>query len=133
MSDSKPTKLLISLDNLERALQRLGEALKEPSDNSLLIDGTIQRFEFAIELLWKTLRRALLVEGIEINTPREALIESYQIHWLEEEAIWLSMLKDRNETSHVYNEEKAREIYDRIHDYYGEMTKVLRLLIERYR
>jgi len=133
MSNNQPTKLLISLDNLERALQRLDEALKEPSNNSLLIDGTIQRFEFAIELLWKTLRRALLVEGIEINTPREALIESYRIHWLEEESIWLSMLKDKNETSHLYNEVKAQEIYNRIHDYYDEMIKVLRLLIERYR
>ena len=97
-----PRIQLISLDNLERVLQRLGEALKEPSNNSLLIDGTIQRFEFAIELLWKSLRRALLIEGIETNTPKEALVESYRTHWLEEETIWLSMLKDRNETSYIY-------------------------------
>ena len=38
------------LDDLERALARLDEALTVPADAPLAIDGTIQRFEFAFEL-----------------------------------------------------------------------------------
>lgn len=43
-------KLLQNFDNLKRALNRLEEALQEDLENSLIVDGTIQRFEFTIEL-----------------------------------------------------------------------------------
>jgi nucleotidyltransferase substrate binding protein (TIGR01987 family) len=125
MNDPNERKLALSIANLERALARLGEALQEPDSNSLVVDGTIQRFEFAIELLWKTLRRALLAEGIETRTPREALVQAYQLQWIDHEDTWLAMLRDRNETSHIYDELKAREIYGRIPDYHREMQAAL--------
>ncbi|MBE0510941.1 MAG: nucleotidyltransferase substrate binding protein, partial [Gammaproteobacteria bacterium] len=56
-------KIQQSLTNLGRALTRLEEALKEPDTNSLVIDGTIQRFEFVIELFWKAFKRILSREG----------------------------------------------------------------------
>jgi nucleotidyltransferase substrate binding protein (TIGR01987 family) len=62
-----------SLQHLGRALERLREALQEPEANSLVVDGTIQRFEFVIELYWKTLKHFLIAEGILTNTPRESL------------------------------------------------------------
>src|SRR6267143_1687272 len=62
-----------SLRNLGAALERLREALQEPETNSLVVDGTIQRFEFVIELFWKTLKRLLAAEGIQTGTPREAI------------------------------------------------------------
>lgn len=34
------------LAHLEQAVSRLREALDEPAENRLAIDGTIQRFEF---------------------------------------------------------------------------------------
>ncbi|MFS8535532.1 MAG: nucleotidyltransferase substrate binding protein [Limnochordales bacterium] len=74
-------KLRQSVASLGRALGRLDEALREPDTNPLAIDGTIQRFEFAIELLWKTLKRVLEHEGIQTRTPREALREAYQAGW----------------------------------------------------
>jgi nucleotidyltransferase substrate binding protein (TIGR01987 family) len=125
MNDPNERKLSISLGNLENALARLEEALKEPESNRLAVDGTIQRFEFAIELMWKTLRRALLTEGIESKTPREALMEAYRAQWLDNEEIWLSMLRDRNETSHIYDEQKARDIYGRISRYHSEMLNAV--------
>jgi hypothetical protein len=45
-----------SLAQLGKALERLGQVLTEPPDNPLLVDATIQRFEFTIELFWKTFR-----------------------------------------------------------------------------
>src|SRR2546426_12801535 len=62
-----------SLRNLGAALERLREALQEPETNSLVVDGTIQRFEFVIELFWKTLKRLVAAEGIQTGTPREAI------------------------------------------------------------
>jgi nucleotidyltransferase substrate binding protein (TIGR01987 family) len=87
---------------------------QEPDANSLVVDGTIQRFEFVIELYWKTLRRLLAAEGILANTPRESLQQAYQAQWLTDETAWLEMLRDRNESSHTYDEATARRIYANI-------------------
>ncbi|WP_058306377.1 nucleotidyltransferase substrate binding protein [Gracilibacillus massiliensis] len=116
-------KLQQSASNLEKSLLRLEEALHENQNNSLIVDGTIQRFEFTIELYWKTLKRLLQVEGIVAKTPKETLKEAYQVGWLENEKAWLQMLRDRNETSHTYNEELAIQIVENIQGYFPEMKK----------
>ncbi|MHA6250444.1 HI0074 family nucleotidyltransferase substrate-binding subunit [Oceanobacillus sp. CAU 1775] len=121
-----------SLINLENALKRLEEALQEKEINSLYIDGTIQRFEFCIELYWKTLKRLLTEEGIETKTPRETLKQAYAIDWIQDEAAWLQMLRDRNETSHVYDEEKAKQIYDNIVSHFPIMDATFEKLKENF-
>lgn len=121
-------RLLQSVNNLEQAIARLEEALAEDLSNSLLVDGTIQRFEFTIELYWKTLKRILASEGIETRTPKETLKEAYQIGWLNDETAWLQMLKDRNETSHTYDEEAALRILQNIKEYFPEMKTTLKIL-----
>lgn len=120
-----------SLANLERALTRLEEALCVPRDAPLAIDGTIQRFEFAIELTWKSLKRVLADEGIESATPREAIAQAFLARWIDDETLWLSMLRDRNTTSHLYDEETAEKIYARIGDYTPVMRAAWRTLMAR--
>lgn len=120
-----------SLDHLERALDRLRDALAVPADAPLAIDGTIQRYEFTIELTWKTLKRALSNEGIETATPREAIVQAFKAHWIDDRSLWISMLKDRNAASHIYDEETARQIYNRIREYYPVMHRAWRTLDER--
>ncbi|MGI9420812.1 MAG: nucleotidyltransferase substrate binding protein [Geminicoccaceae bacterium] len=117
-------KVEVSLRNLRRALDRLGEALEVPETNTLTIDGTIQRFEFALELFWKTLKRLLAEEGVETSTPKDTLRKAFQAGWLTDEAAWLQMLSDRNTTSHIYDEETAKRIYGNIRRNYPEMVKV---------
>lgn len=117
--------------NLDNAMKRLEEALDEDPSNSLIVDGTIQRFEFTIELYWKTLKRLLLIEGIETKTPRETLKEAYQAGWLNREEDWLQMLRDRNATCHTYDEAAAREIVEHIHQYFPEMKKVFTFIKEK--
>ncbi len=127
------SKAAQSLSNLGSALKRLQEALQESADSSLVIDGTIQRFEFVIELFWKTLKRLLEYEGIEARTPREALQRAYQAGWLDDETAWLQMLRDRNETSHLYDEAAARRIYGDIRRYFPELERTFSFLAERFR
>jgi nucleotidyltransferase substrate binding protein (TIGR01987 family) len=128
MSDSEDAR---ALDVLGRALERLHEALAQPEDNPLAIDGTIQRFEFAIELSWKALRRLLVREGVTTTTPREALRAAFRAGWLADEATWLQLLHDRNETSHTYNEATARRIYANVRSAFPEMERTYRLLRAR--
>ena len=125
-----------SLKNTENALLKLKEALDESADaplGSLKIDGTIQRFEFCIELMWKMIRRALLAEKMDIPPiPKQVLQKAYAANWISDEAIWLQMLDDRNMTSHTYNQKLAKEIFDRIKTYYPVMQKAYDHLSNRY-
>jgi len=125
-------KIKLSMTNLSNAINRLEEALQEPLDNKLSIDGTIQRFEFCIELFWKTLSRLLDYEGIDVKNPRDAMKHSYQQGWLKDEAAWLQMWDARNETSHIYNEEKAKEIYLHIKDNFKELKTTLSFLQDKF-
>ena len=52
-------RLRLALAELSTALDRLDEALALPLDTPLLVDGTMQRFEFCFELAWKSLKLAL--------------------------------------------------------------------------
>ena len=130
MSDKKISQ---SMENLANALMRLEEALEiKEKDNSLVVDGTIQRFEFTIELFWKTMKRILDSIGIHAKSPKETLKEAFKIGWLESETAWLEMFDDRNETSHVYNEEMARIIYEHIRHNYPEMKRTFELLYSEF-
>jgi hypothetical protein len=65
-----PERIKVLFDSFADALRRLEEALKEDiTKSSIIVDGTIQRFEFTFELAWKLLRLMLLNEGIKSNTP----------------------------------------------------------------
>jgi predicted nucleotidyltransferase len=63
-------KVQQSLDNLGRALNRLEKGVKQSPEDQLMIDGVIQRFEFTIELFWKTLKRMLETEGMQVTIPK---------------------------------------------------------------
>lgn len=124
-------KVKQSLQNLENALQRLKEALSQDHKDALQIDGTIQRFEFTVELFWKTLKRMLEQEGNNTSTPKDALKNAYRIGWLDNEDIWLQMLRDRNETSHIYDQNKAQQIYQNIKTYLPELERTFLFLKQR--
>lgn len=114
-----------------KALQRLQEVLQHSSEqDSIIIDATIQRFEFTIELCWKAMKVRLYEEGIQATTPRSVLQEAFTVGWFDNETIWLRMLHDRNLTSHTYNEEQALEIYRRIPSYAVEMQELYDRLFE---
>lgn len=126
-------KLQDSLSNLEKALSKLEDALKIPKDRELVVEGTIQRFEYVIELMWKTLKRALEFEGIHPKTPRESVKEAFKIGWLNDENEWHDMLDSRNTTSHNYlDEELAEDNYDDIVHVTPLLRKTYDFLRSRY-
>lgn len=120
------TKLKNKYTAFDIALTRLKKAidLYEQQDNPVLLDGTIQRFEFCVELGWKMLKEYLEYEKIgEFNSPRSVIKECFQIGLIENAEQWLDMLDDRNLTSHTYDEEIAKEIYRNIiTKYYNILT-----------
>ena len=111
-------RLLGKLLNFQNALQRLKEAVEEMAKEqagTVVRDGVIQRFEFTYELAWKSIKVYLEEQGIvDLNSPKAVFKEAYSQKLITQDEIWLLMLKDRNMTSHVYQEEMAEEIAGRI-------------------
>ncbi|RME77009.1 MAG: nucleotidyltransferase [Chloroflexi bacterium] len=121
--------LRYALEKLERAFTRLEFAAANAVDD-LDRDGVIQRFEFTFELLWKTAKIYLEYEGFRCAGPRSCLKESVRREILSDGEQLLDMLEDRNKTTHIYNEETAQEIFDRIRQVY---IPVFRRSIARFK
>jgi nucleotidyltransferase substrate binding protein (TIGR01987 family) len=101
----------------KKALERLKEALAEDiSKGNIIIDGTIQRFEFTFELAWKLARAVLNYNGIEVEIPRLIIKEAFKAKLILDGEGWIDMLEDRNKTSHIYDEKEALKIYKKIKD-----------------
>jgi nucleotidyltransferase substrate binding protein (TIGR01987 family) len=82
----------------------------------MLRDSVIQRFEFTIELFWKTLR-ALLQLPSDAGS-KTVLQEAYRNGWIDDEATWVPLVQERNRTSHEYDELQAMELADKIDELY---------------
>ncbi len=100
------------INNYLRALSQLEKAVaayeKAPED-ALYRDGLIQRFEFTVELAWKSIKEYLEDQGavISINTPRAILKEAFAAGIITDGEQWNAILTARNVTSHVYDEKTA--------------------------
>ena len=95
--------------------ERLKEALQE-NESEIVIDGTLHRFEFTFKLAWKTLKDYLEYSGIVdgIGSPREIIKTAFANGIIEDGESWIKMMLARNSLSHLYDEEKSREIYNEI-------------------
>ena len=126
------TRLIQKFNDFKKALERLREVLDADPELEFVYDATIQRFEFTYELSWKTLKGFLSYSGIaDVMTPREVFKEAFSAGMILEGQAWIEMLKERNVTSHVYNEEKAKEIYEHVKDTYFGLFKTLAEKIEK--
>lgn len=96
-----------SLEELSRSVLRLEEALQQPK-NEFLRDSVIQRFEFSIELAWKTSKRFM---GTGTNSPKDVIREMAQSGYISDVEIWLESIDMRNLSSHTYKEALAEKVY----------------------
>lgn len=130
MSD---VQLELAFKKLAKALTALEIMVKKPMEaDRSNIDATIQRFEFTIELYWKLLKRILQTKGVDVLYPRDVLQEAYAGKLIDHEQTWLNMLKDRNLTSHTYDEKLADVIYNNIKTYYPVLKQTFDTLLQQY-
>jgi nucleotidyltransferase substrate binding protein (TIGR01987 family) len=94
-------------DNFHRALALLHEPFERDvaTLSALEREGTIQRFEFALELAWKTMKDWLESEGrvLQPATPRLAVKEAFAAGLVADGQVWIDMLDHRNLLSHTYD------------------------------
>ena len=105
-------QIRLKKENYHHAVIRLQAALrKDANADDMYLDATIQRFEFCFELAWKLMKAVLEYDGIEVNSPRSCIRESWKQGLIPDAQEWLEMMEKRKLSSHTYNENTAREIY----------------------
>ena len=125
--------------NYQKALARLSEAVNVlnecdnvGSEQDLLKEGLIQRFEYTHELAWKVMKDYLEYQGyVDIRGLRDAIRKSLELDILSDRR-WMATIEARNLTSHNYDDETADNIYHEIMEIYYPLftdfeTKMLTL------
>ena len=102
------------LDNFSSCLDVLRRADFEiAEENEIYRTGIIGQFNLTFELAWRALQEILKLHGAagaETGSPREILQLGYKLGFLNDSAVWLLMLKKRNVSVHLYNEDDIDEM-----------------------
>ena len=102
------------LDNFSNCLAILKDAdFKLAGTNDIYRTGIIGQFNLTFELSWKALQETMKLHGVAeaaTGSPREILQLGYKIGFINDSAVWLLMLKKRNTSVHIYNEEEIDEM-----------------------
>ncbi len=115
--------------DLQEALNRLEEALKEaPKEykNEILL----KRFEFSFELAWKLMQAALDQLGAIVSSPNNAIRTAADYELIENPDRWIEFLRERNLTVHVYNEDMAESVVEKVRDFPVYASKLLKKVEE---
>ena len=103
----------VSISELEKAIKSIEEAVdlynnaNTDSERRAFRDAAIQRFEFSIELSWKTSMKIL---GSTTAAAKNAVREMARSNLIDDIESWMKFLDGRNETPHSYDEEVARKV-----------------------
>jgi len=116
-------KLLQNLNNYEKALISLEtnvikiKAIKEDfEDFDIYRDSTIQRFEYTMEIAKKLMANYIEHEDSKVAGQKAILRKAFEFDLIDDD-IWFDMLEDRNNTSHEYDENQAKELLHKIYTY----------------
>lgn len=126
--------MLQKMKNYKNALAQLEDAIDRyqasPMD-TLYRDGLIQRFEFTVELAWKSIKEYLEDQGmvLSIASPRGILKEAFAVGVIQDSVAWNEILTARNLTSHVYDESTANAI---AHQICADFLSPLQSLLDVY-
>ena len=108
------------LENFSNCLNVLKNAdFKVAENDDIYRTGIIGQFNLTFELSWKALQEVLRLHGAEeasTGSPREILQLGYKLGFIDDCAVWLMMLKKRNTSIHIHNEDEIDEILLLIRD-----------------
>lgn len=128
------TKFTRKLKDLEAALANFSDALtlKPALFPDLIADniksGQIQKFEFTVELLLKTVQVFLFeVDGVDVVTPKSVAKEFVEAGYCDYETyeLFIRAINDRNQLSHIYRQEMAESIRLRLPEYVQLVERIV--------
>lgn len=106
--------LIYSTGKFEKAIMRLKESYALPKD-SVVRDSCAKRFEFCVELAWKTMKLFLNENhGVNVQSPKSCVREAFHLGLINYENTWLEIIDWRNDLAHGYEESYAEKVYDNL-------------------
>ncbi len=109
---------------LQKALTALKIALNSEKTD-LNRDATIQRFEFCVELSWKTAKKVM---GSSSSAPKAVIREMASQGLIADPELWFEFLDARNDSSHTYKEEIAERVYSVAQKFFSHGESLLEKL-----
>lgn len=108
-----PKELASYLNDYAEAVRSYQQWREQFSGDLLQRDGLIQRFEYTIELTWKTARKILLSSGLDVSaTPSEALSLAQQNWLIDDAAVFMDLVRSRNRFAHMYDESEIEKEFN---------------------
>lgn len=111
---------MTQIDKYSHCLDVLESADFEFADNnSIYRRGILTQYDLTFELAWKALQEILRMHGVEsaaTGSPREVLQLGYKMGFLDDATVWLLMLRKRNTSVHIYDENAIDEMILMIRD-----------------
>lgn len=119
--------------NFQKALSQMKKFIDKGSLNELEEQGFIKAFEYTYELAWNTMKDLLIYQGkTGLIGSRDTIREAFKVEVIQDGETWMDMLKNRNLTTHTYNEDTANEIAQKIYkNYYKCFVDLEKYLKER--
>ena len=118
------------LDNFANCLIVLADADFQMAEiNDIYRTGIVGQFNLTFELAWKALQEILKLHGAagaEIGSPMEILLLGYKFGFLNDSAVWMLMLKKRNVSVHIYNEDDIDEMILLVRDSFSQLFPLLK-------
>ena len=125
--NKKDIRWLQRFSNFRKAFSQLSKFIERGNLNDLQEQGLIQSFEYTHELAWNTIKDFLESRGNkEIYGSKDTTREAFKLNLIKNGELWMDMIQSRNQSSHTYIEETAKEICESIRStYYKEFTEFL--------
>ena len=115
----------------KKALAQLTKFIDKGELNELEEQGLIQSFEYTHELAWNLLRDYLRAQGNQdIYGSKDATRLAFKLELIEDGQGWMDMIRDRNLTSHTYNEDTAASIAANITERFFSLLNSLKIRMQ---
>lgn len=120
------SRLFERIENFNKAYKIFSAMQKEYTSNISDMSklALAQSFEITFEIGWKVLKDYLEEQGIVAKTPKEVIKQAFHAEIIPDGQTWIDMAKDRNITSHEYNQDKVDLMLERTSTkYFNELTR----------
>jgi nucleotidyltransferase substrate binding protein (TIGR01987 family) len=125
----KDIRWIQRLDNFQKAVKLLSEvqSMDLGELSRLEKEGIIQRFEYTLELGWKTLKDKMESDGLILDriSPKVVVKEAFQAKYIDQIEVWMEMINDRNLLSHSYDLETFESVIPDIQSVYTSLLATL--------
>lgn len=106
----------------QAVFERFRHDMKDDRDQA----GAAHAFKFCYELAWKMMKRVLVMQGIEVESPKDAFRKAALAKLIDDPEIWFDFKEKRSLILHAYEQENLNAIVDVFDIFSLELDKMIK-------